>query len=87
MIKTPFQKFYMGNDTGFLEFKKESPPLRPVEERVLDYQEYDTFFSDNHMQQQAARCMDCGVPFCHMGCPLGNMIPVSYTHLTLPTKA
>ena len=65
----------MGNDTGFLEFKKESPPLRPVEERVLDYQEYDTFFSDKDLQKQAARCMDCGVPFCHMGCPLGNMIP------------
>jgi len=65
----------MGNDTGFLEFKKESPPLRPVEERVLDYQEYDTFFSDENLQKQAARCMDCGVPFCHMGCPLGNMIP------------
>ena len=65
----------MGNDTGFLEFKKESPPLRPVEERILDYQEYDTFFSDKDLQQQAARCMDCGGPFCHMGCPLGNMIP------------
>ena len=65
----------MGNDTGFLEFNKESPPLRPVEERVLDFQEYDTFFSDKDLQQQAARCMDCGVPFCHMGCPLGNMIP------------
>ena len=65
----------MGNDTGFLEFKKESPPLRPVEERVHDYQEYDTFFSDKDLQKQAARCMDCGVPFCHMGCPLGNMIP------------
>ena len=65
----------MGNDTGFLEFKKESPPLRPVEERVHDYEEYDTFFSDKDLQQQAARCMDCGVPFCHMGCPLGNMIP------------
>ncbi len=65
----------MGNDTGFLEFKKESPPLRPVEERVLDYEEYDTFFSDKDLQKQAARCMDCGVPFCHMGCPLGNMIP------------
>ncbi len=65
----------MGNDTGFLEFKKESPPLRPVEERVLDYQEYDTFFSDKDLQKQASRCMDCGVPFCHMGCPLGNMIP------------
>ena len=65
----------MGNDTGFLEFKKESPPLRPVEERVLDYHEYDTFLSDKDLQKQAARCMDCGVPFCHMGCPLGNMIP------------
>ena len=65
----------MGNDTGFLEFKKESPPLRPVEERVLDFQEYGTFFSVDNLQKQAARCMDCGVPFCHMGCPLGNMIP------------
>ncbi len=65
----------MGNDTGFLQFKKERPPLRPVQERVLDYKEYDTFFSDKDLQKQAARCMDCGVPFCHMGCPLGNMIP------------
>ena len=65
----------MGKDTGFLEFKKESPPLRPVEERVRDFKEYDTFFSEENIKQQAARCMDCGVPFCHMGCPLGNMIP------------
>jgi glutamate synthase (NADPH/NADH) small chain len=65
----------MGKDTGFLEFKKESPPLRPVEERVRDFQEYDTFFSAEDLERQASRCMDCGVPFCHMGCPLGNMIP------------
>jgi glutamate synthase (NADPH/NADH) small chain len=65
----------MGKDTGFLEFKKESPPLRPVEERVRDFQEYDTFFPEEDLERQASRCMDCGVPFCHMGCPLGNMIP------------
>ena len=57
----------MGNDTGFLEFKKESPPLRPVEERVLDYQEYDTFFSDKDLQQQAARCM--AVSYTHLTLP------------------
>jgi len=65
----------MGKDTGFLEFEKEIPPLRPVEERVRDFQEYDTFLSEKKLQRQASRCMDCGVPFCHMGCPLGNMIP------------
>ena len=65
----------MGKDTGFLEFEKESPPLRPVKERVRDFQEYGTFLSEEELQQQASRCMDCGIPFCHMGCPLGNMIP------------
>jgi len=65
----------MGKDTGFLEFDKESPPLRPVDERVRDFQEYGTFLSEENLQRQASRCMDCGVPFCHMGCPLGNMIP------------
>ena len=65
----------MGKDTGFLEFDKESPPLRPVDERVRDFQEFNTFLSEENLQRQASRCMDCGVPFCHMGCPLGNMIP------------
>jgi len=65
----------MGKDTGFLEFEKESPPLRPLEERVNDFREYNTFPSKESIQRQASRCMDCGVPFCHMGCPLGNMIP------------
>ena len=65
----------MGKDTGFLEFEKESPPLRPVDERVRDFKEYETFFPAEDLQKQAGRCMECGVPFCHMGCPLGNMIP------------
>jgi len=65
----------MGKDTGFLEFDKESPPMRPVDERVRDYKEFDTFLSEDQLQRQASRCMDCGIPFCHMGCPLGNMIP------------
>lgn len=65
----------MGKDTGFLEFKKQLPPLRPIKERVKDFREYDTFSSDSEIMQQASRCMDCGIPFCHMGCPLGNMIP------------
>ena len=65
----------MGKNTGFLEFEKESPPLRPVEERVKDFREYETFLPPETLERQASRCMDCGVPFCHMGCPLGNMIP------------
>ena len=65
----------MGKDTGFLEFHKQLPPLRPIKERVRDFREYDNFSSDSQIRQQASRCMDCGVPFCHMGCPLGNMIP------------
>jgi len=65
----------MGKDTGFLEYEKESPPQRSVKERVCDFREYDTFFPEKNVKQQASRCMDCGVPFCHMGCPLGNMIP------------
>ena len=65
----------MGKDTGFLEFEKENVPRRPIEERVLDYKEYDELYSESAIRQQASRCMDCGIPFCHTGCPLGNMIP------------
>jgi glutamate synthase (NADPH/NADH) small chain len=53
----------MGKDTGFLEFDKESPPLRPVDERVRDFKEFNTFLSKGNLQRQASRCMDCGVPF------------------------
>src|ERR1044071_2718433 len=65
----------MGKPTGFLEFTRELPERRPVEERIKDYREFVELFSAEKLNQQAARCMDCGVPFCHHGCPLGNIIP------------
>ena len=65
----------MGKDTGFLEFEKENVPRRPIAERLLDYKEYDVHYQEPDIRQQASRCMDCGIPFCHTGCPLGNMIP------------
>ncbi|GAB2770780.1 glutamate synthase subunit beta [Rhabdobacter roseus] len=65
----------MGKPTGFLEFDRELPKKRSVEERLRDYNEIETPFSEDTSKQQAARCMDCGIPFCHNGCPLGNIIP------------
>ena len=65
----------MGKSTGFLEFSRSLPGKRPVEERVNDYKEYVQRFSDEELNKQSARCMNCGVPFCHSGCPLGNVIP------------
>lgn len=65
----------MGKPTGFLEFTRELPTKRSVEERVNDYNEFVNRYPDEKLNQQSARCMDCGVPFCHNGCPLGNVIP------------
>ncbi len=65
----------MGKPTGFLEFTRELPTKRSVEERVGDYKEFVNRYSDEKLNQQSGRCMDCGVPFCHNGCPLGNVIP------------
>ena len=65
----------MGDPKGFLKFTRELPKPRPVEERKHDYKELYQPFSDEKTNEQAARCMDCGVPFCHNGCPLGNIIP------------
>lgn len=65
----------MGKPTGFLEFGRELPARRAPEERIKDYNEFVALFSEQQLNQQAARCMDCGVPFCHNGCPLGNVIP------------
>src|ERR1035437_8259548 len=65
----------MGKPTGFMEFTRESPSKRPVQERVKDYKEYILPFTEEQLNKQAARCMNCGVPFCHSGCPLGNVIP------------
>lgn len=65
----------MGKITGFLEFTRELPTYKKPEERIKDYKEFYEPFSDEKTNNQAARCMDCGVPFCHSGCPLGNIIP------------
>lgn len=65
----------MGKPTGFMEFTRETPSKRPVAERLKDYKEFVNRFPDQQLNNQAARCMDCGVPFCHNGCPLGNVIP------------
>src|SRR5579864_5820489 len=61
--------------TGFLEHRRRTAPRRPVEERVRDYREVYLPLPVHAAREQAARCMDCGVAFCHHGCPLGNLIP------------
>jgi glutamate synthase (NADPH/NADH) small chain len=65
----------MGKVTGFLEHTRELPQRRPVVERVNDWFEVYQDFPDEKAKTQGARCMDCGVPFCHNGCPLNNVIP------------
>ncbi len=65
----------MGKPTGFMEFTREGFTSRPVTERVQDYNEVYAPSPTERVQRQAARCMDCGVPFCQSGCPLGNVIP------------
>ena len=65
----------MGKTTGFLEHTREAPTRRPVIERVNDWFEVYQEFPDDKVRTQGARCMDCGVPFCHTGCPLNNVIP------------
>jgi glutamate synthase (NADPH/NADH) small chain len=65
----------MGKVTGFLEIERELPQRRPVVERVNDWFEIYREFPEEKIQAQGARCMDCGVPFCHTGCPLNNVIP------------
>ena len=65
----------MGKVTGFIEFDREKQPYRPVEERLKDYRQVMQPWPVEPLKTQASRCMDCGIPFCHQGCPLGNMIP------------
>ncbi|MBN2145008.1 MAG: glutamate synthase subunit beta [Candidatus Aureabacteria bacterium] len=66
----------MGKPEGFMEIPRQTGHYRPVSERIRDYKEITQQLSDDEIRQQAARCMDCGVPFCHaLGCPLGNLIP------------
>jgi glutamate synthase (NADPH/NADH) small chain len=65
----------VGKPTGFLEIQRELPARRPVDERVRDWREIYREFPKDKLRAQGARCMDCGIPFCHRGCPLGNVIP------------
>jgi glutamate synthase (NADPH/NADH) small chain len=65
----------MGKVTGFLEHRREDTPYRPVEERLRDWREVQADPPPEQVRTQAARCMDCGIPFCNSGCPLGNIIP------------
>ena len=65
----------MGKPTGFKEFGRELPSKVAPKERIANYKEFVNTYSDEQLNKQAARCMDCGVPFCHNGCPLGNIIP------------
>ncbi len=65
----------MGKASGFLENTRQLPGKQPVDERLKHYQEFVQRYSDTELNQQAGRCMDCGIPFCHNGCPLGNIIP------------
>ncbi len=65
----------MGDPRGFLTIKRQEAGYRPVEERVNDYSEVEKQLPEDQRMLQASRCMDCGVPFCHWGCPVGNIMP------------
>src|SRR6186713_1885558 len=68
-------RWRVGKATGFIEIARKKPPMRPVAERVQDWREVYRPFPEQSLRDQGARCMDCGIPFCHQGCPLGNLIP------------
>lgn len=65
----------MGKTTGFLEYERKTEPYKPVDKRVKNFKEFTVPLKENELKEQGARCMDCGIPFCHSGCPLGNLIP------------
>jgi glutamate synthase (NADPH/NADH) small chain len=65
----------MGKDTGFKEFERQVPGSQPVDERIRHWQEFALPMAQSEVEEQGARCMNCGVPFCHSGCPLANVIP------------
>ena len=65
----------MGKSTGFLEYKREIESYKPPQERIQNYKEFTIAMPESDLKNQGARCMDCGIPFCHSGCPLGNLIP------------
>ena len=71
----------MGKITGFLEIEREVEAYDKVEHRLQNYKEFTIPMEKQGLKDQGARCMDCGVPFCHSGCPLGNLIPDFNDHV------
>src|SRR5258707_10213119 len=65
----------MGKATGFKEYNRELPAKISPAERVKNYKEFESLYTEEKLNEQSARCMNCGIPFCHHGCPLGNVIP------------
>ena len=65
----------MGKNGGFLEIKRKEKEIRKVDERIQDFHEINIKLDDEYVKEQAARCMDCGLPFCHMACPVDNICP------------
>ena len=65
----------MGKITGFLEYERKTEPYKPVDQRIKNFKEFTVPMKEKELKEQGARCMDCGIPFCHSGCPLGNLIP------------
>lgn len=74
-LRRAWTRLSMGDPKGFLKFQREGALYRPVCERVSDYKEVSLRRPEPCAKEQAARCMDCGTPFCHWGCPVGNYIP------------
>ena len=70
----------MGKETGFLEIERQVPGYAPVEERLKHYREFTLPQEETALKGQAARCMNCGIPYCHNGCPVNNIIP-DWNHL------
>jgi glutamate synthase (NADPH/NADH) small chain len=70
----------MGKVTGFKEFKRKDETYKPVKDRLTHYNEFTKPLSKTEITKQGSRCMDCGIPFCHSGCPLGNLIP-DFNHM------
>src|SRR5262249_17678436 len=75
----------MGKVTGFLEIARQKPSSRPIAERIRDWREVPLPYEPSALKDQTARCMDCGIPFCHHGCPLGNLIP-DWNDLVYPAR-
>ncbi|MBO6762334.1 MAG: glutamate synthase, partial [Roseivirga sp.] len=65
----------MGDVQGFLKYDRDKKSMQAPQERVHHFEEFVESWAETQYTEQAARCMDCGIPFCHNGCPLGNKIP------------